>query len=60
VGGGGGPMGGERRVGRSGWKVRRAAAGPNPEPGQNSKRNSFQISIDFRIWQNFEKLYREI
>jgi hypothetical protein len=32
----------------------------NPEPGQNSKRNSFRISIDFRIWQNFGKLYMEI
>jgi hypothetical protein len=50
AGGGGGPMGGERGVGRPGWKERRAAAGPNPEPDQNSKRNSFQISIDFRIW----------
>jgi hypothetical protein len=36
-------------VGRPGWKERRAAARPNPEPGQNSKRNSFRISIDFRI-----------
>jgi hypothetical protein len=45
--GGGGPMGGERGVGRSGWKERRAVAGPNLEPGQNSKRNSFQILIDF-------------
>jgi hypothetical protein len=50
AGGGGGPMGRERGVGRPGWKERRAAAGPNPEPGQNSKINSFLISIDFRIW----------
>jgi hypothetical protein len=43
-----------------GWKKRWATAGPNPEPGQNSKRNSFEILIDFRIWQNFGKLYKEI
>jgi hypothetical protein len=60
AGGGGITMGGERGVGRPRWKERRAAAGPNPEPGQNSKRNSFRISIDFRIWQNFGKLYNEI
>jgi hypothetical protein len=60
VGGGSGPMGGERGVGQRGWKERRAAAGPNPKPGQNSIRNSFRISIDFRIWQNFGKLYKEI
>jgi hypothetical protein len=60
AGGGGGPMGGERGVGWPGWMKSRAAAGLNPEPGQNSKRNSFQISIDFRIWQNFGKLYKEI
>jgi hypothetical protein len=59
VGGGGGPMGGERGVSRLGWKERWIAAGPNPESGQNSKINSFRISIDFRIWQNFEKLYKE-
>jgi hypothetical protein len=58
--GGVGPMGGKRRVGQPGWKDSRAAAGTNPEPGQNSKRNSFQILIDFRIWQNFGKLYQEI
>jgi hypothetical protein len=50
VGGGGSPMGRKRGVGQPGWKERQAAAGPNLEPGQNSKRNSFQISIDFRIW----------
>jgi hypothetical protein len=60
VGGGGGPMGGERGLGRPGWKQRRAAAGPNPESGRNSKINSFQSLIDFRIWQNFAKLYKEI
>jgi hypothetical protein len=37
-----------------------AAARPNPELGQNSKRNSFRISIVFGIWQNFGKLYKEI
>jgi hypothetical protein len=47
--GGGGPMGGERGVGWPGWKERWAAAASNPKPGQNSKRNSFQISFDFRI-----------
>jgi hypothetical protein len=47
--GGGGPMGGERGVDRPGWKERWAAAASNPKPGQNSKRNSFQISFDFRI-----------
>jgi hypothetical protein len=31
-----------------------------PEMGQSSKRNSFRISIDFRIWQNFGKLLKEI
>jgi hypothetical protein len=56
--GGGGPMGGERGVGLSGWKERRAAAGPCPEPGLNSKRNYFQISIDFRIWHNLESCIR--
>jgi hypothetical protein len=60
VGGGGGLMGGEMEVGWPGWKEWRVAAGPNPEPGQNSKRNSFRISINFRIWQNFKKLYKEI
>jgi hypothetical protein len=53
-------QGGERGVGWPGWKERRAVTGLNLEPGQNSKRNSFRISIDFRIWQNFEKLYKEI
>jgi hypothetical protein len=60
AGGRGGLIGGERGVGRKGWKERRATAGPNLEPSQNSKRNSFRISIDFRIWQNFGKLYKEI
>jgi hypothetical protein len=53
-------QGGERGVGRPGWKEWRAAARPNPKLGQNSKRNSFLNLIDFRIWQNFEKLYKEI
>jgi hypothetical protein len=38
AGGGNDPMGGQRGVGRPGWKERRAAAGPNLELGQNSKR----------------------
>jgi hypothetical protein len=42
-------QGGEMGVGRPGWKERRATAGPNPELGQNSKRISFRISIDFII-----------
>jgi hypothetical protein len=58
--GGGGPIRGERGVGQPGWKERWAVAGLNPEPGENSKRNYFQISIDFRIWQNFGKLYKDI
>jgi hypothetical protein len=28
-----------------------------PEMDQSSKRISFQILIDFRIWQNFGKLH---
>jgi hypothetical protein len=48
--GGGGPMGGERGVGWLGWKEGQAAAGLNSDPGQSSKRNSFRISMDFRIW----------
>jgi hypothetical protein len=34
--------------------------GQKPEMGQTSKRISFRISIDFRIWQNFGKLHKEI
>jgi hypothetical protein len=34
--------------------------GRKPKMGQSSKRNSFRISIDFRIWQNFGKLLKEI
>jgi hypothetical protein len=30
------------------------------EPGQLKKKNPFQISFKFWIWQNFRKLYREI
>jgi hypothetical protein len=50
------PSGGWRRQ----HNGRGKGSGPNPEPGQNSKRNYFRISIDFRIWQNFGKLYKEI
>jgi hypothetical protein len=60
AGGNSDAMRGERGVGRPGCQERQAVARPNPEPVQNSKRNSFRISIDFRIWQNFEKLYKEI
>jgi hypothetical protein len=35
-------------AGWGGWRGG-SMAGPNPKPGQSSKRNSFQISIDFRI-----------
>jgi hypothetical protein len=49
AGGGSGLMGGEMGVGWLGWKERRDAAGPNMEPGEKSNRNSFRISIDFRI-----------
>jgi hypothetical protein len=59
AGGSSGPMGGERGVGWPGCMERRAVAGPYLELGQNSKRNSCRISIDFRIWQNFGKLYKE-
>jgi hypothetical protein len=34
--------------------------GRKPEMGQSSKIISFRISIDFRIWQNFGKLHKEI
>jgi hypothetical protein len=46
-----GPARVEGEAGR-GW----AESGAGPE----LKKNSFQISIDFRIWQNFGKLYKEI
>jgi hypothetical protein len=46
--GGAGERGGGPRLGR------------NLEMGQSSKGNSFRISIDFRIWQNFRKLHKEI
>jgi hypothetical protein len=35
----------ERRVGRLGWKERRAAAGPNLESGQNSKEIIFEFQL---------------
>jgi hypothetical protein len=41
--GGGGPKGGERRVGRPGWEERRVVAEPNPELGQNSKEFLFKF-----------------
>jgi hypothetical protein len=50
----------EGRVGRLGWKEGRAAAGPNPEPGQNSKEILFEFQLIFRIWQNFGNLHKEI
>jgi hypothetical protein len=47
-------------VGQPGWKERRAAAGPNPEPSQNSKEILFEFQFIFRIWQNFGNLHKEI
>jgi hypothetical protein len=35
----------EGRVGRPGWKERRAVAGPNPESGQNSKEILFEFQL---------------
>jgi hypothetical protein len=58
AGGGGGAMGGETVVGQPWWKERRAMARPNPEPGQNSKRNSFRISIDFEFGRTLENCTR--
>jgi hypothetical protein len=55
-----GPRVSERGRGRLGCQERQAVARPNPEPVQKSKRNSFRILINFRIWQNFGKLYKEI
>jgi hypothetical protein len=46
-----GPAGVEAEAGR-GW----AESGVGPE----FKRNSFRISIDFRIWQNFGNLHKVI
>jgi hypothetical protein len=43
------PKGREGRVGWPWWKERRAAAGPNPEPGQNSKEILFELQLIFRI-----------
>jgi hypothetical protein len=57
---GGGPKRREGRVGQPGWKERRAAAGLNPEPGQNSKEILFEFQFIFRIWQNFRNLHNVI
>jgi hypothetical protein len=50
----------EGGVGWPGWKERWAAAGPNPEPGQNSKEILFKFQFIFRIWHNFGNLHKEI
>jgi hypothetical protein len=50
----------EGGIGRSGWKERRAMAGPNSEPGQNSKEILFEFQFIFRIWQNFKNLHKKI
>jgi hypothetical protein len=50
----------EGRVGQPGWKERRSAAGPNPEPGQNSKEILFEFQLIFRIWQKFGNLHKEV
>jgi hypothetical protein len=61
---------GPRRRERSGLgrgDGERASRRPRPrwlgrklEMGPSSKTNSFQISINFRIWQNIRKLHKEI
>jgi hypothetical protein len=38
-------------VGQSGWKERRAAAGPNLESGQNSK----EILFEFQLILEFDR-----
>jgi hypothetical protein len=57
--GSGGTKGG-KGLGRLGWKERRAAAGPNPEPSQNSKEILFEFQFVFRIWENFGNMHKEI
>jgi hypothetical protein len=59
-------VGQPKATGPAGWwaDARERGGGPQlgqkPEIGQSSKINSFRISIDFRIWQNFRKLHKEI
>jgi hypothetical protein len=51
----------ERRRGeQAGRRPRPRRVGRKPKMGPRSKRNSFRISIDFRIWQNFGNLHKEI
>jgi hypothetical protein len=50
----------ERRVGRPGWKERRAAAGPNLESGENSKKILFEFQLILEFGRNLEILYKEI
>jgi hypothetical protein len=45
---------------RADRRLRPRWLGQKLEMGPSSKRNSFRISIDFRIWQNFRKLHKEI
>jgi hypothetical protein len=56
--GDGGTKGGERRVGRPGWKERQAAAGPNLEPGQNSKEILFEFLLILEFGRNLENCTR--
>jgi hypothetical protein len=55
---GGGPR--EEEGGASRVRPRPRRVGQKLEMGPSSKRNSFRISIDFRIWQNFGNLHKEI
>jgi hypothetical protein len=56
--GGSGPKGGERRVGRPGWKERRAVAGPNSEPGKNSKQILFEFQLILEFSRTLENCTR--
>jgi hypothetical protein len=58
AGGGNGPMGGQRGVGRPGWKERWAAAGPNLELGQNSKRFFFEFQLILEFGRTLENCTR--
>jgi hypothetical protein len=42
------------------WLAGSARLKAGTGPTQEEEQNHFQISFKFWIWQNFEKLYREI
>jgi hypothetical protein len=44
----------EGRVGRPGWMERQAEAGPNPEPGQNSKEILFEFQLILEFGGTFK------